>query len=66
MYHMNLVRRDFESKFSNTSTTDRGFLSEIETNVQGWQFGENFNFGKKGVFKMHAVENEFGTFDPGV
>lgn len=64
MYHMNLVRDNFASKFANTSTTNDQFLSQVERGIRDWKEGAAFRFGTKGVFEFERVENEFCTFDP--
>ncbi|GHB16963.1 hypothetical protein GCM10007094_00440 [Pseudovibrio japonicus] len=63
MYHMNLVRRDIDSKFRNTSTTDNKFLDSLRKNIDNWNFGTPFEFPNKGMYEIAEVENEFNTFD---
>lgn len=62
--HMNFVRRDFGSKFRNTSTTDTAFLDRVANAISGWSYPAPFEFPNKGRFDLSRVENEFAAFDP--
>lgn len=64
MYHMNFVRRNFESKFKNTSTMDKEFLSDVRKRIERYCGEDEFFFPGKGTFKMRNVENEFNTYCP--
>lgn len=64
MYHMNLVRADIDSKFTNTSTLDKGFLAKVRAEWEKWQPGTPFHFPNKGTLHLEQVDNEFAAFDP--
>lgn len=64
MYHMNLVRQDFTSKLTNTSTTDTAFLTDVAKAIDAYDGGPTFDFPRKGTLSVTTVENEFDTYDP--
>ncbi|WP_160170285.1 hypothetical protein [Sulfitobacter noctilucicola] len=64
MYHMNLIRRDFDQKLRNSSTMDQGFLAKVAKAVSAWDPGQKLEFPNKGALSFELVENEFETFDP--
>ncbi len=64
MYHMNFVRRDFQSKFKNTSTTNREYLNDVRSKIDEYHGEPMFVFPQKGTFEMTPAVNEFNTYDP--
>jgi hypothetical protein len=63
MHHMNFVREDFNSKFNNTSSKQNPslhkFLVEVENSVILWEFGQVFDFPKKGSYEIIKTDNYF-------
>ena len=55
MYHMNFVRKSFTSKLRNSSTTDRDFLSLVESRIEEWAYPQPFDFPNKKKFELDKV-----------
>lgn len=66
MYHMCFVRKNFESKFKNTSSASMtNFINRAKQSIDNWSSNsELFIFPNKPPVKITRVKNEFDTFDP--
>lgn len=63
MHHMQLVRKDFQIKFRNSSgNTGQDFMSqanEMERKIHDYQYPQDFSFGPNKVYEIIRCENEF-------
>jgi hypothetical protein len=60
MHHMNFVRKDFNSKFRNTSSAENiEFIKNARNAVFQWKWKKTFSFPNKPIYEIIEVDDRF-------
>jgi hypothetical protein len=64
MHHMNFVRKNFDSKLSNTSSRyNKKFILDAYAALDNWRYPQVFEFPNKPPYKIIEVDNIFDISD---